>query len=1391
VAAATTLFQLKGDAQGLFDGSVNGISVLKSTNAKVLARDAGIAFEKASVDVSRHKDLDNLQTFTIEATIAPKVVTGARRNIVEAQSPAVALFIDPSGKLVGSVHTAAGWITADSGTTLLTAQTAQRVTFIRGDDGKNQLQINGTTVGSAVVAGPIQNVGTLGFRIGMGMDGTSFPFLGTITDLTVRQGVVTQEFFAERIKEGHRLEALVKQAGTIKQIAVHLLPDESHARLQHVKDIMNAAGVQTLSDLDRLPVRQRTPLSRGQVLVAPRKGRVLDVSWADVAKGLRTADVATQRTLLATHLTNQNSVAFLTKVQTSITAAAPAATPPVATAPTGPVTTGPTAPVSISPGSLPILATPVSPVGPVISAAPTTFSGIALQPSPILLRRSGPVLARVATDLRVTETAFHTTEMLRIDNNKVTAVGAGLLDALQARTPAAWPTTASASAQVMALNTVPIDSAVVIAGVLDLTEQQLVVEPNVGTLYIIAEQVICGPNAAITWRRPGGSTPIRADNPDLNGRSFPGVQTKPDSRDGLDGGAGMPGDAGIQGATGRNAPNIEMWVKSMTGMPNLDFNGEYGVAGGQGQRGGAGGMGGSGAVGKRAWFFGWHCVSDPGDGGDGGNGGRGGDGGRGGNGGNAGKITIGVLQGTLANTVVNQSFKIKNQGGRQAVGGSGGPGGAGGAGGRSGNGETCTSAKNGHPGAQGQPGSAGGQGLAEGSDALVTFLEFTQAAWDDLMTRPWITQITPTEVFPGDTLTVRGSRFTASDVVFVAGNPLASTLNADESISIIIPLAMGGGERQVFVRRADGTESNRVNLGVKPELDPFIDPMAQGSTPTLKGRAFLAGATVLFNGGTVPATVINATTLTFAVPGTGGAGSAGGTVTIQVRNPDGRVSNSRTAQQPRILEVPFKYGQHNLSFPNFTDGVPDWGTFEDTFGTAEVWHELLDPIFGHPVLTAAYFEFYKYFLKGTGNGGLATGFCTSLASLVADRFWQGKTDSPTVQKADVQKMLTGLHGKLLSRQSLLRFHDQGREGVGRVEKTYREIEATFLRGTDRQNQPLLFFIPSGEVWDSGYFDKLSDSHCVMPYRFVYPLGRPAPQLTADGSSTVSDPDGVELFVWDCNNPMSADCKLRFRRDAGKIHFEFLPNSPTPEFRSQDGITLGMMRHGAYMLSDHDLPFSGPFGLTSFIIDFLLSPADLQVVDGLGRRAGNFGGQLLSEIPDSHPCYLMKGMYLLPAATSLTRTIVATGVGTYDYHSIAPNGASILLQGVATQPGHEDVVAINADATQVRFTPAANKNFTLSVARIVDKQARALSISGVGGGPTDDLDITVSPELNVVRVGNRGTARNLTVTALSVIRGGQPVDRNLPPVPVPPANDLAVTVTDWNTLDLQAQAVAFQ
>ena len=865
MSAAMTLFQLRGDAGGLFDGSVNGVGILRRTNAAVLSGDAGIALKNGAIDVARHKDLDDLQAFTIDATVSPAKIGPRQQTIVEGQSPAVALYVDPKGKLVGRVHAASGWVTVDSGASRLKAGAAQRVTFTRDKTGKLELQIAGKRVGAGTAPGQVQSVGEAGLRVGMAPSGSKLPFVGTLVDLSVRQGVVTQKFFTQKAREAKRLETVVKNGGVIKQISVHLLPDESHARLQHVKDIMNAAGVQTLSDLDRLPINQRTPLARGQMLVAPKKSAGPKVKWPGLVKAFRTGDVGTRRELLAAHLTNQNSAEFLGKLAIH-PAGAPASAPPP----------------------------PVLP-------------------------------SSLRTQARVPEPRLQTSDIVKLTGNKPTAVDGSLLQRLKARVPAMWPTTSPPAAQVFEVATIPIDSAVVIAGTLDLTQQQLVVEPNVVTLYVIAEEVICGNNAAITWRRPGGVTPDRADNPDLNGRSFPGVQTKTNSRDGLDGTDGMPGDTGTPGAAGRNAPNLEMWVKNMTGLPNLDFDGEDGITGGRGQRGGSGGSGGGGAVGKRVWFFGWHCVSDPGDGGDGGNGARGGDGGRGGNGSSGGTITVGVLTGTLATTVANKSFRIKNQGGRRAGGGASGAGGAGGRGGRSGNGETCHSAKDGHDGAQGQPGSVGASGFTDGGDAQVTFLEFTEAAWDDLMTRPWITELTPAEAFPGDTLVVRGSRFTAADQVVVGGSALASTVNADESLSVTLPMTIGGGEQQVFVRRADGIESNRLNVGIKPELDPFTDPLAQGSTVTLNGRAFFIGATVLFNGGTIPATVAGASALTFAVPGTGGAGSAGGTVTIQVRNPDGRVSNSRTATQPRILEVPFKYGQHNLSFPNFDKGAAGLG----------------------------------------------------------------------------------------------------------------------------------------------------------------------------------------------------------------------------------------------------------------------------------------------------------------------------------------------------------------------------------------------------------------------------------------------------------------------------------
>lgn len=482
-------------------------------------------------------------------------------------------------------------------------------------------------------------------------------------------------------------------------------------------------------------------------------------------------------------------------------------------------------------------------------------------------------------------------------------------------------------------------------------------------------------------------------------------------------------------------------------------------------------------------------------------------------------------------------------------------------------------------------------------------------------------------------------------------------------------------------------------------------------------------------------------------------------------------------------EISFKFGVHNLPAfdgvkANFTDGVPDTDTFRETFGTAEIVSELV-PVWGHPVLTLAFYGFYHYYLKGEANGGLATGFCSALSSLVADKFWRGDMDAVTISKASVHKFITALQGKMLSRESLIAFHDQGREGADRIERSFREVETIFLRGCGRENAPLIFFLPSGAIWDAGYFDKLNKSHCVMPYRLEYPPGHPGPRLSPDGSTTTTDLTGVKMFVWDCNSPLRQDCSITFNNNSGEPGYTYSNNS---DLNSSNGLTLGMMTNGKYLLSDHDMPFSGPDGVKRFIIDFLLSPADLQITDPSGRRTGNFGGLIHAEIPDSHPCFLAKGAYLLPLDAPLERRIVGTGMGQYTFNSIIPDGASLVLQDVKTAPGQVDELSVNLNQTKLRFRPAAEKTFNMILSRRNADEVRAITLQGVGGHPAAEVDISTTRELNSVEVNNRGAARSVDVRAHVLNRHTNQVQNKvLGSLNVPSQAKLKLQVNDWSTV----------
>jgi len=1356
-----TLLFVSTESNNIYDGSVKGTSIKVEGNITTTKDQNVITINKGFIEPGPIPELEKSTSFTLEATLKPTSVLGGRQDIMEAQSPPIALFIDATGRLVGSINIKGkGWQSVKSKVPLI-AMKAQHVIFSRDSTGKMVLETDGKRVGSATITGVMEPVGKQGFRIGTWVDGNSYQYKGTIGNIQIRDGAFTTMDMNKRISKAKQLEKsiLTKLASKAAHVIVNPSLDESYSRLQPIKDIMNAAGVQKISDLSTLKLTAPITMTSGKVLVAGKKNTVVAINWEALSKNFHGLNSADKKSFMAKYMINRNSSNTIKASKTERQEVNPRISSDLSGSFTEHIDTlANNIGTGLIPGEIKV-------VNPKVEAL-----------------RAGSIL----------------TDHILIDKTDLTVINKErLLEKLESRSPELWPILGTYP-HLLTLQALPVNSSVIIAGTLDLTNTQVIIEPFVEKLYIIAEKVICGPNAKITWRKPGGSTPARLDNPDLNAYNWVGVHTKPNSWDGIDGDDGRAGETGINGAPGLNAPSLEMWVKNLTNIPSIDLNGEDGITGGKGQKGGRGGDGADGHLGTIRYIwnpFGdnWEwCDQQPGDGGDGGNGGRGGSGGKGGSGANGGKIIIGVLDGTLEGTVTASQFQWKNQGGKKGRGGDPGQGGYGGRGGRSGVGKNCKDAEDGHNGAQGQPGLMGADGSSVGVDGVDQFFEFTEDAWNDMLTRPWITEVVPDEVFPGNQITIRGSRFAVNDRVIIPGvAALVPVINADESLSVTIPANIKGGTKSLFVRRSyDNTESNHISVRIKPLLDLLPATLAPLATVTITGKAFLPGASVLINGSAITG-IVNAlgTQIVFQMIGTGGSGSSGGTVTVAVRNPDGLVSNTRSSVMPRILEIPFKFGTHDLPFSNFTDGIPSWSTYEDTFGSTEVWHEQLDPIFGHPILTAAFYGFYHYFLKGTANGGLATGFCTSLSCLVADKLWQGLTNAHTTTKASVHEMLTGVHGKLLSRESLIHFHDQSQQGVSRVELTARAIERTFLTGCDRNVAPLLFFIPSGSIWDSGYIDKLGSTHCIMPYRFTYPSTHSGPRLSADGRTTISSLDGVKLYCWDCNHPDNANCRLEFRMQAGVLNFSYFPDGAL-QFDSSQGITLGYWTNGDYLLADHDLPFSGPFGLTSFIVDFLLSPADLEITDESGLRVGNFNNMIFSEMPDSHPFYLVKGAYLVPVGHNLTRKIVGNGTGKYTFNSLTPDGTTIRIEDVPTKPGHRDTLIINSDASQIRFTPHEEKNFTFTFSKLVGTQMRSLAFTGVGGGPGTDVDVTVSPDLNIFRLGNRTTARNVTVKAFSIDKSTNVPVNKISTLALPNNHDLVVTVSDWNKVDLNTEVLAF-
>lgn len=231
-----TLLSVRAEKSKVFDGSTKGSPIHVIGDVVSSKTENMFKVKKGYLEVGLPLALGKNNSFTLEATIKPDNVIGARQNIMEAQSPPVAFFIDENGYLNGSVNIETqGWKSVKSSNPLQAGKSSH-IVFVRDEKGNLTLEIDGKDAGSASFTGDLTSVGTNGFKIGTWVDGKTYQFKGEIGNINIKAGAFTSKNLANRIKLAKNIESLLKtKLGPFAHVFVNPSLDESHARLQPIK----------------------------------------------------------------------------------------------------------------------------------------------------------------------------------------------------------------------------------------------------------------------------------------------------------------------------------------------------------------------------------------------------------------------------------------------------------------------------------------------------------------------------------------------------------------------------------------------------------------------------------------------------------------------------------------------------------------------------------------------------------------------------------------------------------------------------------------------------------------------------------------------------------------------------------------------------------------------------------------------------------------------------------------------------------------------------------------------------------------------------------------------------------------------------------------------------
>jgi len=182
-------------------------------------------------------------------------------------------------------------------------------------------------------------------------------------------------------------------------------------------------------------------------------------------------------------------------------------------------------------------------------------------------------------------------------------------------------------------------------------------------------------------------------------------------------------------------------------------------------------------------------------------------------------------------------------------------------------------------------------------------------AEDDSITAPSILSIIPGQSPPGNTVVISGSGFSSESSLFLGIDEIPFKIISNRQISFELP-QMPAGNYALYIRQKNGTASKAYAFSVtsvKPTVTAISPETLSLCTSAgnrliiVKGKNFLEGARILFDGAMIKGSRISAEEMLFQAPQV-----PGGLHQVQVKNPDEGVSSAiglLIASQPEIRNV--------------------------------------------------------------------------------------------------------------------------------------------------------------------------------------------------------------------------------------------------------------------------------------------------------------------------------------------------------------------------------------------------------------------------------------------------------------------------------------------------------